>query len=62
MAPRAAGAQTIRYRWKRINELFGESLRDPEFVTQLLLLLKASVPLWVAGDQSDFDRYQQQTG
>jgi hypothetical protein len=54
--------QTIRYRWKRINELFGESLRDPEFVTQLLLLLKASVPLWVAGDQSDFDRYQQQTG
>ena len=54
--------QTIRYRWKRINELFGESLRDPAFVTQLLLLLKASVPLWVAGDQSDFDRYQQQTG
>ncbi|MEI7054887.1 helix-turn-helix domain-containing protein [Nocardioides sp. CCNWLW239] len=54
--------QTIRYRWKKINELFGESLRDPDFVTQLLLLLKASVPLWVAGDQSDFDRYQQQTG
>ncbi|WP_328528641.1 helix-turn-helix domain-containing protein [Nocardioides sp. NBC_00368] len=54
--------QTVRYRWKRINELFGESLRDPEFVTQLLLLLKASVPLWMAGDQSDFDRYQQQTG
>jgi hypothetical protein len=50
-------AQTVRYRWKRINELFGEALHDPEFVIQLTLVLKASVPLWVAGDQSDFERY-----
>ncbi|WP_228551985.1 helix-turn-helix domain-containing protein [Mumia zhuanghuii] len=50
-------AQTVRYRWKRINELFGEALHDPEFVVQLTLVLKASVPLWVAGDQSDFERY-----
>lgn len=52
--------QTVRYRWKRINELFGESLHDPDFVIQLTLLLKASVPLWIAGDQSDFQRYREQ--
>lgn len=50
--------QTVRYRWKRINELFGDSLHDPDFVIQLTLVLKASVPLWIAGDQSDFERYQ----
>jgi hypothetical protein len=50
--------QTVRYRWKRINELFGEELREPEFVTQATMLLKASVPLWKAGDQSDFERFR----
>ena len=49
--------QTVRYRWKRINELFGEALHDAEFVVQLTMVLKASVPLWIAGDQSDFERY-----
>lgn len=49
--------QTVRYRWKRINELFGESLSDPEFVVQMTLVLKSSVPLWKAGDQSDFDLF-----
>jgi hypothetical protein len=49
--------QTVRYRWRRINELFGEALHDPEFVVQLTMVLKASVPLWIAGDQSDFERY-----
>lgn len=49
--------QTVRYRWKRINELFGDSLHDAEFVVQLTMVLKASVPMWVAGDQSDFERY-----
>jgi hypothetical protein len=52
--------QTVRYRWKRINELFGDDLHDPEFVVQLTLLLKASVPLWKAGDQSDFERFRAQ--
>ncbi|UUW92043.1 helix-turn-helix domain-containing protein [Pimelobacter simplex] len=52
--------QTVRYRWKRINELFGDSLHDPDFVIQLTLLLKASVPLWIAGDQSDFERFREQ--
>ncbi|GAA3661350.1 helix-turn-helix domain-containing protein [Nocardioides ginsengisoli] len=50
--------QTVRYRWKRINELFGEALHDPDFVIQLTLVLKASVPLWIAGDQSDFQLYR----
>ena len=49
--------QTVRYRWRRINELFGDALRDPEFIVQLTMVLKASVPLWVAGDQSDFERF-----
>jgi hypothetical protein len=52
--------QTVRYRWKRINELFGDSLHDPDYVIQLTLLLKASVPLWIAGDQSDFRRFREQ--
>ncbi len=50
--------QTVRYRWKRINELFGDALREPEFTVQITMVLKASVPLWKAGDQSDFERFQ----
>lgn len=50
-------AQTVRYRWKRINKLFGDDLSDPEFIVQITMLLKASVPLWKAGDQSDFERF-----
>lgn len=49
--------QTVRYRWKRINELFGDDLRQPEFVIQATMVLKASVPLWKSGDQSDFERF-----
>lgn len=52
--------QTVRYRWKRINELFGETLHDPDLVVQLTLLLKASVPLWKAGDQSDFELFRRE--
>jgi hypothetical protein len=51
--------QTVRYRWKRLNELFGDSLRDPEFVVQMTLALKSSLPLWKAGDQSDFDLFNE---
>ncbi|MGJ9412658.1 PucR family transcriptional regulator [Aeromicrobium sp. CF4.19] len=50
--------QTIRYRWKRINEIFGETLHEPEFIVQITMVLKASVPLWKSGDQSDFERYR----
>ncbi|NRQ48741.1 PucR family transcriptional regulator [Aeromicrobium stalagmiti] len=55
-------AQTVRYRWKRINELFGDDLHDPEFMVQITMLLKASVPLWQAGDQSDFERFRAEEG
>ncbi|WP_436700245.1 PucR family transcriptional regulator [Nocardioides sp. BYT-33-1] len=47
--------QTVRYRWKRINELLGDSLRDPDLVLQMTLVLKSSVALWKTGDHSDFD-------
>lgn len=50
--------QTVRYRWRRINELFGEALHDPEFVIQMTLVLKASVPMWKGGDQSDFELFR----
>lgn len=54
--------QTVRYRWKRINELFGDALHEPAFVVQVTMLLKASVPLWKAGDQSDFERFHTEEG
>ncbi len=50
--------QTVRYRWRRINELFGESLHDPEFVIQITFVLKASLPLWKGGDLSDFELFR----
>ena len=53
--------QTIRYRWKRINELFGDTLRDPESTLRMTLVLKSSVPLWKAGDHTDFDLFHQRT-
>ncbi|MFS3130172.1 helix-turn-helix domain-containing protein [Nocardioides sp. Bht2] len=50
--------QTVRYRWKRINELFGELLHDPEYVVTVTMLLKATVPMWKAGDLSDVNHYR----
>ena len=50
--------QTVRYRWRRINELFGEALHDPEFVIQITLVLKSSLLLWKGGDQSDFELFR----
>lgn len=54
--------QTVRYRWKRINELFGESMHDPEFIVQITMVLKASVPMWRAGDHSDMESFLNQEG
>lgn len=54
--------QTVRYRWKRINELFGELLHDPEFIISATMVLKASVPMWKAGDTSDISLYLAQAG
>lgn len=53
--------QTVRYRWKRINELFGDTLRDPEAILRITLVLKSSLPLWKAGDHTDFDLFHQRT-
>jgi hypothetical protein len=50
--------QTVRYRWKRINELFGDSLHDPEFILQMTIVLKTSVPMWKAGNQRDFELFR----
>ncbi len=54
--------QTVRYRWKRINELFGEDLHDSEFVTTVTMLLKATVPMWKAGNLSDVNSYRAAQG
>ena len=50
--------QTVRYRWKRINELFGDALHDPEFILQMTMVLKTSLLMWKAGNQSDFERFR----
>lgn len=50
--------QTVRYRQKRIHELFGTHLQDAEFVVQVTMILKASLPLWKAGDRTDVDRFR----
>ena len=42
-------AQTVRYRLRRLRQLFGERLDCPEQCLSLLLALRASLPLW---DQS----------
>ncbi|GAA1111726.1 helix-turn-helix domain-containing protein [Nocardioides dubius] len=53
--------QTIRYRWKRINEIFGTLLHDTEFVVTVTMVLKATVPLWQAGDATDVEIYRART-
>lgn len=45
--------QTVRYRWKRISDLFGDALLDPDRVTAITMTLRATLPLWLSGDQSD---------
>lgn len=42
--------QTVRYRWKRINDLFGASLHDPEFLLLATMLLRSNPPLWHVAD------------
>lgn len=51
--------QTVRYRWRRIYELFGDSLRDPEFVLLVTMVLKTTVPMWKAGNESDLERFRE---
>src|SRR5690606_6807612 len=54
--------QTVRYRWKRINELFGDLLHDPDYVVSVTMLLKATVPLWKAGDLTDIESFRAAQG
>jgi hypothetical protein len=49
--------QTVRYRLKRITEMFGPSVDDPDKSFLLTMLLRASLPRWRAGDPSDVERY-----
>jgi hypothetical protein len=49
--------QTVRYRWKRINEHFGDALHDPDFILKMTMVLKTSLQMWKAGNQSDFERF-----
>jgi sugar diacid utilization regulator len=53
--------QTVRYRWRRLQELFGEALRDPEQVVRMMFVLKATVPLWRAGDRHDLERFRRRS-
>jgi len=50
--------QTVRYRWRKLNELLGDSFQDPARLVQMLMVLEATLPLWTAGDQSDVERYR----
>ncbi|CAM3412581.1 helix-turn-helix domain-containing protein [Nocardioides dubius] len=49
--------QTVRYRWRRLQELFGDQLHDPEFIASATLLLRATVPMWQRGDQADVEGF-----
>lgn len=49
---------TVRYRLKRLNDLFGDAMHDPEFVGIAAILLRATVPLWKAGDETDVLEYR----
>jgi hypothetical protein len=42
-------AQTVRYRMRRLQEIFGPALEDPERCFEIYLVLRASMPLWQAG-------------
>ena len=41
-------AQTIRYRLKRVHDLFGDALEDDERCFEMHLALRATMPLWTA--------------
>lgn len=46
-------AQTVRYRLKRMQELFGDQLSDNDRCFEMYLALRASMPLWRAGELTD---------
>ncbi|TYL55913.1 PucR family transcriptional regulator [Nocardioides sp. BGMRC 2183] len=50
--------QTVRYRWKRIHDMFGDALQDPEFVLLVTMVLKTTVLMWKAGHADDIERFK----
>jgi hypothetical protein len=46
-------AQTIRYRLKRMHEIFGADLDDDQRCFEMYLALRASMPLWQSGYFTD---------
>jgi hypothetical protein len=46
-------AQTIRYRLKRMHEIFGDVLEDDQRCFEMYLALRASMPLWRSGHGLD---------
>ncbi|MDQ2838915.1 MAG: helix-turn-helix domain-containing protein [Actinomycetota bacterium] len=46
-------AQTIRYRLKRMHEIFGDDLDDDQRCFEMYLALRASMPLWKSGYFTD---------
>ncbi|HTZ44262.1 MAG TPA: helix-turn-helix domain-containing protein [Jatrophihabitans sp.] len=46
-------AQTVRYRLKRMHEIFGPDLADGQRCFEIYLVLRASMPLWRAGHEPD---------
>ncbi|MGI8666581.1 MAG: helix-turn-helix domain-containing protein, partial [Jatrophihabitans sp.] len=46
-------AQTIRYRLKRMHEIFGDDLADDQRCFEMYLALRASMPLWKSGYFTD---------
>jgi hypothetical protein len=50
--------QTVRYRWRRISELFGADMQDPGTLMQLWMVLQSSVPRWNAGADEELAHWR----
>ena len=46
-------AQTVRYRLRRLHEIFGSDLEDAERCFEIYLVLRASMPLWEGGQAEE---------
>jgi DNA-binding PucR family transcriptional regulator len=46
-------AQTVRYRLRRLHEIFGDDLNDAERCFEIYLVLRTSMPLWQAGEAEE---------